>query len=105
MTAMRIKAILLLVSILVVASVFPVLAQSNEMQDSKSKTILDELSAKTKAYTSIKAEFTVEMQSKDKTKKPDTQKGTLLLKGNKYKLIIKGQEIISDGKTTWTFLK
>jgi len=87
------------------ASAFSAAAQTNDLQDSKSKVILDELSSKTKAYTTIKAEFTVVMQSKDKDKKPDTQKGALQLKGNKYKLTIKGQEIISDGKTTWTFLK
>ena len=45
------------------------------------------------------------IQAKDKTKKPETQKGALQLKGNKYKLDIKGQEIITDGKTSWTFLK
>ncbi len=79
--------------------------QTNDTQDPKAKAILDELSSKTKAYTSIKAEFTVAVQGKDKTKKPDIQKGALQLKGNKYKLEIKGQEITSDGKTSWTFLK
>jgi outer membrane lipoprotein carrier protein len=80
-------------------------AQAKEVPDAKAKGILDELSAKTKAYSSIKAEFTMLMASKDKTKKPETQKGNLLLKGQKYKLEIKGQEIISDGKTSWTYLK
>lgn len=82
-----------------------VIAQTKDAQDPKAKTILDEVSTKTKTYTSIKAEFTMVMQNRDKTKKPETQKGALQLKGNKYKLEIKGQEIISDGKTSWTFLK
>jgi len=79
--------------------------QNSDISDPKAKTILDELSAKTKAYTSIKAEFTVIIQNKDKTKKADIEKGSLLLKGSKYQLEIKGQEITSDGKTSWTLLK
>jgi outer membrane lipoprotein-sorting protein len=80
-------------------------AQNKDSQDPKAKAILDEVSAKTKTYSSIKAEFTMVMQGKDKTKKPESQKGALQLKGNKYKLDIKGQEIIADGKTSWTYLK
>lgn len=73
-------------------------------QDPKAKAILDELSAKTKKYTSIKSDFVMVMESKDKKNK-ETQNGSLQLKGDKYKLDIKGQEIISDGKNTWTYLK
>lgn len=80
-------------------------AQTKDAQDPKAKAILDEVSIKTKSYTSIKAEFKMVIQGKDKTKKPETQKGTLQLRGDKYKLDIKGQEIISDGKTSWTLLK
>lgn len=81
------------------------LAQSNNDHDPKAKDILDKVSAKTKTYTTIKVEFTMVMQGKDKSKKPETQKGALQLKGDNYKLDIKGQEIISDGKTSWTYLK
>jgi len=80
-------------------------AQPKEAVDAKAKGILDEVSIKTKTYPSIKAEFTMVMQGKDKAKKTETQKGALQLKGDKYKLDIKGQEIISDGKTSWTYLK
>jgi len=76
---------------------------AQEPIDKKAKAILDELSVKTKAYTSIKAEFTIVLESKDKKK--DSQNGTILLKGEKYKLEIKGQDIICDGKTSWTYLK
>lgn len=81
------------------------IAQTKDTQDPKAKGILDEVSAKTKSYTSIKVDFTMVMQGKDKTKKPETQKGALQLKGDRYKLDIKGQEIISDAKTSWTYLK
>ena len=78
---------------------------SQTNQDPKAKAILDELGRKTKAYTSIKADFTVVIQSRDKSKQPDSQKGSLVLKGSNYNLTLKGQEIISDGKNSWTYLK
>lgn len=71
--------------------------------DVKAKKTLDELSAKTKAYTTIKAEFTKTLEKKDKSK--ETQNSKLEIKGAKYKLIIPGHEIISDGKTVWDFIK
>jgi outer membrane lipoprotein carrier protein len=72
-------------------------------QDPKAKKILDELSAKTKAYTTIKAEFTWIVEKKDKTK--DTQSGKIQTKGPKYKLEIPGHEIYCDGKTVWDYIK
>jgi outer membrane lipoprotein carrier protein len=80
-----------------------VLAQE-ETADPKAKAILDALSKKTKTYRTIKTEFTV--ISYDKDKKPvDTQKGSLIVKGGKYKMDIKNQTVICDSTTTWTFLK
>ncbi|MES2593297.1 MAG: outer membrane lipoprotein carrier protein LolA [Bacteroidota bacterium] len=71
--------------------------------DPKAKKILDELSAKTKAYTTIKSEFTQTTEKKDKSK--ESQDAKLETKGNKYKLIITGHEIYSDGKTVWDYGK
>lgn len=75
----------------------------NAQTDPKAKTILDDLSAKTKAYTSVKAEFTFVTEKKDKSK--DTQNGKIQIKGAKYKLEIPGHEIYCDGKTVWDFIK
>lgn len=72
--------------------------------DPKAKKILDEVSAKTKTYTSIVAEFSVKVENK-KTGTNDTQQGKISIKGNKYKLEISNQTVISDGKTSWTVLK
>ncbi len=72
-------------------------------QDPKAKKILDELSAKTKAYTTIKAEFSWVVEKKDKSK--DSQSGKIQTKGAKYKLEIPGHEIYCDGKTVWDFIK
>lgn len=78
--------------------------QINAQDDPKAKSILDNLSKKTKAYTSIKAEFLLTITSK-KDGVNESQSGSIQLKGNKYNLSIKGQEVISDGKTVWTYIK
>jgi outer membrane lipoprotein-sorting protein len=89
----------ILVALFAVGTITSSVAQN----DPKAKTILDELSAKTKAYTSIKAEFNFTSEKKDKTK--ESQNGKIQTKGNKYKLEIPGHEIYCDGKTIWDFIK
>lgn len=84
---------------LLTASCFTIDAQT----DPKAKAILDDLSAKTKAYTSVKAEFSFVTEKKDKTK--ETQDGKIQIKGTKYKLEIPGHVIYCDGKTVWDFIK
>ncbi|MBA3704452.1 MAG: outer membrane lipoprotein carrier protein LolA [Bacteroidetes bacterium] len=76
---------------------------SNAQNDPKAKGILDELSAKTKAYSTIKAEFAFTIEKKDKTK--ETQNGKIQIKGNKYILEIPGHGIYCDGKTVWDYIK
>ena len=76
---------------------------SSAQNDPKAKKILDELSAKTKAYSTIKAEFSKTVEKKDKSK--ETQNSKIESKGNKYKLLITGHEIYCDGKTVWDFVK
>ncbi len=72
--------------------------------DKKATSILDDVSAKTKLYKTIKIDFTYAMDNA-KEKIHDKFKGSLLSKGDKYKLTAAGQEVISDGKTMWTYLK
>ncbi len=72
--------------------------------DTKATTILNEVSAKTKAYKTVLIDFTYTMENK-KEKINDKFNGTLKSKGDKYKLLVARQEVISDGKTVWTYLK
>lgn len=75
-----------------------------DQTDKKAENILHGLSAKYKSFKSVKATFIIHVEnSKDKT--DEVQKGTIYLKGNKYKLEVAGQDIFSDGKTRWTYLK
>lgn len=70
----------------------------------KATQLLDEVSAKTKTYKTIKADFTYSMENKQ-AKINESKTGVLLLSGDKYKLTAAGQVVICDGKTVWTYLK
>jgi outer membrane lipoprotein-sorting protein len=86
--------------ILLVLASFTAYSQTDKL----AQDILNTLSSKYKSYKSIKANFTIVIEDQhDKSKQE--QIGTLCLKGNKYKLQIAGQDIISDGKTRWTYVK
>ncbi|PCI94239.1 MAG: gliding motility protein [Flavobacteriales bacterium] len=72
--------------------------------DIKAKGILDKLSAKTKAYKTIKAEFQFTIYNKSEGIN-ETQTGKIQIKGDKYILSIAGQDVISNGKDIYTVLK
>lgn len=73
-------------------------------QDPQAKEILDDLSAKSKSYSTITADLTINLDNrKDKVK--DTQQGKLILKGNMFKISLKGSDIYSNGRVKWTYLK
>lgn len=76
----------------------------NAQTDSKAQKILDEVAASTKAHKTIRLEFTYKMENTTQ-KINDSYKGVLISKGDKYKLTVSGQDVISDGKTVWTYLK
>jgi outer membrane lipoprotein-sorting protein len=72
----------------------------------KAKAILAEVSKKYRSYDVIKTEFSYTLENPE-AKIKETQSGTLFVKSkvNKYKVVLKGQELISDGKNQWTYLK
>lgn len=74
------------------------------VNDPAAKTILDDLSKTTKAYTTIKADFTV-LTVKPNKGGTETQDGSIQLKDKKYKVTLKGDEIINDGTTSWNYSK
>jgi outer membrane lipoprotein carrier protein len=63
-------------------------------KDPKATEVLDQLSAKTKAYTSIQADFKMSVKSDDVT---EEQKGKITLMGDKYKYTVFGVTKICDG--------
>jgi outer membrane lipoprotein carrier protein len=73
-----------------------------QVDNSKSKKILEEVSKQTKSYTTIKIDFTYSMQAQGISEKME---GNVLLKGDKYVLHLLGRTIVSDGKTVWAYDK
>jgi outer membrane lipoprotein carrier protein len=94
------KARILILSGIVLMSV----TGFTQTKDTKATQLLDEVSAKTKAAKSIKADFSYTMENKQ-AKINEEKTGTLLLSGDKYKLTAAGQTVICDGKTVWTYIK
>ena len=80
--------------------------QSNSLghSDPDAKLILDKASAKIKSYKAVQATFTLELQD-EQGNSQGIKKGKILMKGNKYKMDLTGQEIFNDGKTNWTYDK
>ncbi|MBY0244664.1 MAG: outer membrane lipoprotein carrier protein LolA [Sphingobacteriaceae bacterium] len=75
-------------------------------KDAKAKEILAEVSKKYRTYDIVKSDFTFTLDNAQ-AKVKEIQQGTLVVKANsnKYKIIMTNQDLISDGKTVWTFLK
>jgi outer membrane lipoprotein-sorting protein len=85
-------------------------------KDAAAKVILSQVSAKYKTYDVVKTDFEFTLDNQQAGVK-ETQTGTLIArsKANKFKVTLYGanntakpevaQEIISDGKTQWTYLK
>ncbi|MCX7744976.1 MAG: outer membrane lipoprotein carrier protein LolA [Flavobacteriales bacterium] len=76
----------------------------NAQTDTETKKILDKLSEKTKSFKSVEVEFTFIVDNKDQ-KINETTKGTLKMKGEKYRLMMKDQEIICNGQKVYTYNK
>lgn len=93
---------LLIGALIIIRSGVTAFAQS----EVKAKEILAEVSKKYRTYDVIKTEFSYTLEN-PQAKIKETQSGTLFVKSkvNKYKVILKGQELISDGKNQWTYLK
>lgn len=98
------KKITLITLVLSIIFGTQVRAQQELTQDPAAKKILDKVSAKTKSYETIQIKFSYTIEDK-KENVNETNKGYAFLKGNKYKLMIPGTEVFSDGKTVWSYIK
>lgn len=93
-----------LISLIALVTVSVAVAQSDGKTEKKAKEILKKVSAKFKSFKSLKATFILTIENQ-KDKSNDVQKGTIQLKGDKYRLNVAQQDIVSDGKTVWTYMK
>ena len=72
-------------------------------QENKAKTILDKVSAINKNYSSVKADFTFNMDNAEEDIH-ESSDGNIILKGNKYRLFIMDVYTYFDGKTIYQHL-
>jgi outer membrane lipoprotein-sorting protein len=74
--------------------------------DAKAKAILADVSKKYRSYNVIKTDFTFTLEN-PQAKIKESQQGSLIAKSNanKYKVTMTDQELYSDGKSQWTYLK
>jgi outer membrane lipoprotein carrier protein len=95
----------LLFSILLLTNI-TVFAQPKGMgkNDADAKKILDAVSSKFKSFKTVTAKFNLKIENAA-GKVQGSKTGTVNLKGTKYKINITGQDIYSDGNTTWTYDK
>ena len=70
----------------------------------KAKEILDQVSAKTKTFSSISADFTFSLENLQE-KISESHNGSIKVKGNKYAVKLMGAETYFDGINQWTYMK
>lgn len=92
--------------LLLTTVVIGVFSTAYAQTDAKAKAILAQVSKKYRSYDVVKTEFTFILDNQEANIK-ETQQGTLFVKANanKYKVEMTNQDLISDGKSQWTYLK
>ena len=94
------KYLTLLLSIGLIISSY---AQVGETSDPEATKILDKLKKKYDSFTSMEADFTLEMQLSGQD--TETQKGKIIQSGEMYFLSLADQEIYNNGTYVWIHLK
>lgn len=99
---------------LYIALIILIASRAFAQQDAKAKTILNQVSAKFKTFNTVKSDFSFTLDNPQAGAK-QTQAGTLITNAKTGKFHVTmlepgsktdiEQEIISDGKTQWTYLK
>ena len=71
--------------------------------DPKAKIILEKLKKQYDSFKTMEVNFEMELEMAGKPS--EIQKGTVVQDGKKFQLKLKDQEIYSDAKTVWVYLK
>ena len=94
---MKIISTLLLISLVLAGQI------TYSQAKKSSEDILKQTSEKTKSFSTIRINFTYNMDNPS-AKVHESESGVLLVKGDQYRLDISGQKVISGGKTSWTYI-
>lgn len=99
------KCLLLFAALAAVAlvSAQPSKVNTGEKSDPQAKKLLDKVRNKYEAYKTLDADFTLTIEIADQPK--EVQKGTISQDDKKFRLQMDDQILVSDGKTTWVYLK
>ncbi len=78
---------------------------ASAQQDAKAKQILDEVSAKTRSFNTISADFDFSMENEEMDIY-EKNSGSIQLKGQKYVVDLPdvGVKVYSDGETIWNYM-
>lgn len=74
-----------------------------EKNDPQAKKVLDKIRKKYEGFKTLEASFTLSIEVPGAAK--EVQKGSIAQEGEKFRLDMDQQVIVSDAKTTWIYLK
>jgi len=74
-----------------------------EDSDSAATAILEKVRQKYEAYKTLEVNFSLDLEIPERPK--ETQKGRMIQQGEKYRLELASQTVVSDGVTIWFYLK
>lgn len=75
-----------------------------QSSDPAAKKLLDAVSSKFKTFKGVQSGFVLKVED-GKGKVQGSEKGTVYMKGQKYRVDMGGRNIFSDGKNVWTYEK
>jgi outer membrane lipoprotein-sorting protein len=90
-------------NIFILFAFLPLLCNLNAQTDPKSKSILEKASSINNGYKTISSDFSFSTTNLQ-TDKTTTEKGSITMKGNKYRLKLKKSDIICDGKNIYNYI-
>jgi outer membrane lipoprotein carrier protein len=93
-----------LLAIIALISSFSYAQTPAKNSDKSLDKLLNTISARYKNFKTIKADFIYSIESKAENIN-EKQKGSIYVKGNKFRLDISDQIILCDNKTIWTYSK
>lgn len=90
--------------IFILATLMPLTGINAQVRDKQAEDILDAVSKKMQSFQTMRIEFTYIMENTAENIK-ESKQGSIYIEGDKYRLYIADQLVISDGKTVWTYFK
>ena len=96
------KLIVIIASIFMTTISIAQVSKASNNTSAEAKKMLDEVTTKFKNYKTVEAAFTLTIEN-PAGKNLGNKKGTLTMKGLKYKIKLSGQEMYSDASNIWTY--